>query len=107
MGLVEEILAVAGAIMLLLGVTGGIEGIATKWFETKEFVTLGDRIAATLLGGALIGLAAVLAADVKRTGLWITLGLGAAIVLGYAGFLWSEYHRDRKKEACKAGRPPP
>jgi hypothetical protein len=73
MGPVEEVLAVAGAIMLLLGVTGGIKGIATKWFKTGEFVPLGDRIAATLLGGALIGLAAVFAADVKGTGLWITL----------------------------------
>ena len=93
--------------MLLLGVTGGIEGIATKWFKTEEFVPLGDRIPATLLGGALIGLAAVFAADVARTGLWITLGLGAAIVLGYAGFLWLEYRRDRKKKARAAGRPQP
>lgn len=106
-GPVEEILAVLGAIMLLLGVTGGIKGIATKWFKTEEFVPLGDRIAATLLGGALIGLAAVLAADAKRTGLWITLGLGATIVLGYAGFLWLEYRRDRKKKAREAGGPPP
>jgi steroid delta-isomerase-like uncharacterized protein len=94
----EEVLAVVGGILLLLAVTGGIQGIATKLFEKDEFVPLGDRIAATLLGGALIGLAAVLDAGVKHTGLWITLGVGAAIVLGLAGFLWLEFRRDRKDD---------
>jgi hypothetical protein len=86
-------LAVVGGVLLLLAVTGGIQGIGTKLLQKDEFVPLGDRIAATLLGGALIGLAAVLDAGLKRRGLWITLGVGAAIVLGYAGFLWREYRR--------------
>jgi hypothetical protein len=54
-----------------------------------------------VLGGALIGLAAVLDAGSKRIGLWITLGVGAAIVAGYAGFLWREWNR---KEAPKKPR---
>jgi hypothetical protein len=77
-------------------VTGGIEGIATKFFQKNEFVTLGDRVAATLLGGALIGLATVLEIGSHRWGLWIALGAGAAVVLWYAGFLWREDRRTRR-----------
>jgi hypothetical protein len=47
-------LAVAAAILLLLAVTGAIEGIGTKLFQKNQFVPIGDRIAAILLGGALV-----------------------------------------------------
>ena len=43
-----ETLAVAGSILLLLAVTGGIEGIGTKFFQKDQFVPVGDRIAAIL-----------------------------------------------------------
>src|SRR5439155_2554745 len=81
-GPVAETLAVAGAILLLIAVTGGIEGIATKPFQKDQFVPLGDRIAATLLGGTLIGLAAVLETGSPRGGRWVAPGGGAA------GGLW-------------------
>ena len=90
-----ETLAVAGAILLLIAVTGGIEGIATKLFQKEQFVPLGDRIAATLLGGTLIGLAAVLETGSHRWGLWVALGVGGAVVLWYATFLGREYRRNR------------
>ena len=92
-----ETLAVAGAILLLLAVTGGIQGIATKFFQKNEFVTLGDRVAATLLGAALIGLATVLETGLRRWGLWVALGAGAVVALGYAGFLWREDRRTRSR----------
>ena len=91
-----ETLAVAGAILLLLAVTGGIQGIATKFFQKDEFVTLGDRVAATLLGGALIGLATVLETGSHRWGLWTALGAGAVVVLWYAAFIWREDRRTRR-----------
>jgi hypothetical protein len=95
-GAVAETLAVAGTILLLLAVTGGIEGIATKLFQKEQFIPLGDRIAATLLGGALIGLAAVLETGSHRWGLWIALGVGSAVVLWYASFLGREHLRNRR-----------
>jgi hypothetical protein len=84
---VAETLAVAGAILLLIAVTGGIEGIATKLFQKNQFVPIGDRIAATLLGGALVGLAVVLQVASGSWGVWAALGAGAAALLWYAGFL--------------------
>lgn len=100
-GPVEASLAAVGGILLLLAVSGGIKRIKTKDMERDEFVPLGDRIAATLLGGALVGLAAVLQAGHKGTGLWVTLGLGGAVVFGYAGYLWREYRRDKKRQRDK------
>jgi len=94
---VAETLAVAGAILLLLAVTGGIEGIATRFLRKDEFVTLGDRVAATLLGGALIGLATVLETGSRRWGLWAALAAGAVVVLWYAGFLWREDRKTRRR----------
>jgi drug/metabolite transporter (DMT)-like permease len=100
---VAETLAVVGSILLLLGVTGGIQGMATKLFSKDEFVPLGDRIWATLIGGTLVGLAVVLETGSKRgLALWIMLGIGAVIVTGYSGFLWSEYRHD-KEQARRAG----
>jgi len=84
---VAETLAVAGSILLLLAVTGGIEGIGTKLFQKDQFVPVGDRIAAILLGGALVGLAVVLETASESRGVWVALGAGAAVVLWYAGFL--------------------
>jgi Ca2+/Na+ antiporter len=84
---VAETLAVGGVILLVLAVTGGIEVIATKLVAKKEFIPMGDRVAAALIGGALIGLAVALQVDWHRWGLWITLGLLAAAVLWYATFL--------------------
>jgi hypothetical protein len=37
---VKETLAVVGGILLLLGVTGGIQGIGTKLLQKEEFVPL-------------------------------------------------------------------
>jgi hypothetical protein len=88
---VAEILTSAGVILLLLAVAGGIKGIATKLLQKDEFVALGDRVAATLLGAALIGLAVALEADWHRWGLWIALAVLAAVVLWYAAFLGREY----------------
>ena len=82
-----ETLAVAGSILLLLAITGGIEGIGTKLFQKDQFVAVGDRIAAILLGGALVGLAVVLETASESWGVWVALGAGAAVVLWYAGFL--------------------
>ena len=96
---VAETLGVVGSILLLLGVTGGIKGIATKLFSKKEFVPLGDRVWATALGGALVGLAVILETESRRTlALWIALGIGAAVVAGYTRFLWREYERDKDRE---------
>jgi hypothetical protein len=44
-----------------------------------------------LLGAVLVALAAILEADLSRAALWTDFAVGAAIVLGYAGFIW--HHR--------------
>jgi hypothetical protein len=92
----EAILAAAGGVLLLYGVTGGIKRIKAEKLEKDEFVPLGDRAAAILFGAALIGLAAVLEAGGRGDGLWATLGCGAAVVLVYGGFL---IYEDRIPEA--------
>ena len=90
--------------MLLLGVAGGIQGIGTKLLQKDEFVPLGDRVAATLLGGALLGLAALRDVGIKRTAFWITLAIGALVVLGYAAFLSFRFWADSKKRAPTSAR---
>jgi arginine exporter protein ArgO len=96
----EAILAAAGGVLLLFGVTGGIKRIKTDKIEKDEFVPLGDRAAAILIGAALIGLAAVLEAGLRGDWLWATLAFGGIVVLFYAGFL---LYRDRKEKEAQSG----
>jgi hypothetical protein len=103
----EAILAAAGGVLLLFGVTGGIKRIKTDKIEKEEFVPLGDRAAATLIGAALIGLAAVLEAGIRREGLWATLASGGIVVLLYAGFLLYEDRKEKKKLARVRADPRP
>jgi Ca2+/Na+ antiporter len=84
---VAETLAVAGAILLLLSVTGGIGLISTAVLKKEQHVPMGDRVAGTLIGVALIALAAMLQTGYHRWGVWIALGCLAAAVLWYAQFL--------------------
>ncbi len=93
----EAILAAAGGVLLLYGVTGGIKRIKAEKIEKDEFVPLGDRAAAILIGAALIGLAAVLEAEYRGGGLWAALGFGAGVVLLYAIFLVYEDIKGRRK----------
>ena len=44
----------------------------------------------------MIGLAAVLETGSHRWGLWVALGVGAAVVVSYAVFLGREYMRNRR-----------
>jgi hypothetical protein len=92
----EAILAAAGGGLLLLGVAGGIKRIKTDKIEKDEFVPLGDRAAAILIGAALIGLAAVLEAGLRGDWLWATLAFGGIVVLLYAGFLLYWYWEEKK-----------
>jgi O-antigen/teichoic acid export membrane protein len=92
----EAILAAAGGVLLLFGVTGGITRIRAERFEKDEFVPLLDRVAAILIGAALIGLAAVLEAGYRSDGLWAALAFGAAVVLAYAGYLLYQDRRQKK-----------
>jgi hypothetical protein len=82
-----ETLAVGGVLLLFVSVTGGIKVIETKGLKKEEFVPMGDRLAAVLVGAALIGLAAVLETGYHRWGLWIALALVAGAALWYAWFL--------------------
>lgn len=99
----EEVLAVAGAILLLNGVGGGVAELATRLVTRKEYVPLRDRAASTVLGGVLIGVAVLLHAHLSRTILWVTLALGACAVLVYAAYLLYE---DRKSSRTPPERPP-
>lgn len=83
----ESVVALAGGILLILALGGGIK-LDSKLVRIDSPVPQGDRAAAVLLGSVLVALAAILEADVTHVALWIDLGLGAAIALGYAGFIW-------------------
>jgi hypothetical protein len=83
----ESVVALAGGILLVLGIGGGIK-LDSKLVRLDSPVPQGDRAAAVLLGFVLVGLAAVVAADLGDGALWTALGLGAALALGYAVFIW-------------------
>jgi hypothetical protein len=83
----ENVVALAGGILLVLGIGGGIK-LDSKLVRLDSPVPQGDRAAAVLLGFVLVWLAAVLAADLGDGALWTALGLGAALALGYAVFIW-------------------
>jgi hypothetical protein len=86
----ESVIALTGGILLILGVGGGIE-LDSRLVRLHSPVPQGDRAAAVLLGAVLVALAAILEAELSRSALWTDFAVGAAIVLGYAGFIW--HHR--------------
>jgi hypothetical protein len=83
----ESVVALSGGILLVLGLGGGIK-LEAQFLKIDSPVPQGDRAAAVLLGAVLVALAAILQAGVTNIALWIDLGLGAAIVLAYAAFIW-------------------
>jgi Ca2+/Na+ antiporter len=84
---VESVVALAGGILLILALGGGIQ-LDSRLVRLHSPVPQGDRAAAVLLGAVLVALAAILEADLSRVALWIDMGLGAAIAVGYAMFIW-------------------
>jgi hypothetical protein len=84
---VESVVALAGAILLILALGGGIQ-LDSRLVRLHSPVPQGDRAAAVLLGAVLVALAAILQADLSHVALWIDIGLGAAIAVGYAIFIW-------------------
>lgn len=83
----ESVVALAGGILLILAVGGGIQ-LDSRLVRLHSPVPQGDRAAAALLGLVLVGLAAILEADLGDVALWIAMGLGAAIAVSYAIFIW-------------------
>jgi hypothetical protein len=84
---VEALVALAGGILLVIALGGGIQ-LDSRLVRLHSPVPQGDRAAAVLLGAVLVALAAILEADVSHVALWIDLGLGAAIAVAYAVFIW-------------------
>jgi hypothetical protein len=84
---VESVVALAGGILLILALGGGIQ-LDSRLVRLHSPVPQGDRAAAVLLGAVLVALAAIREADLSRVALWIDMGLGAAIAVGYAMFIW-------------------
>lgn len=83
----ESVVALAGGILLILAVGGGIQ-LDSRLVRLHSPVPQGDRAVAVLLGAVLIALAAILEGDLGDVALWIVMGLGAAIAAGYAVFIW-------------------
>jgi hypothetical protein len=84
---VESVVALAGGILLILALGGGIQ-LDSRLVRLHSPVPQGDRAAAVLLGAVLVALAAILEADLSDVALWIAMALGAAIAVGYAIFIW-------------------
>jgi hypothetical protein len=82
----ESVVALTGGILLILAVSG--IKLDSKLVRMESPMPQGDRAVAVLLGSVLVGLAAILEAGVSDVALWVDMGVGAAIALGYALFIW-------------------
>lgn len=68
----------------------GFGGVAfeSRLLSTKESVPPGDRIAAVLLGGALIAIASIIELEEFSAALVVALCFDAVAALGYSIFLF-------------------
>jgi hypothetical protein len=78
--------AAPGGILVLLSF-GGV-AFESRMLSTKESVPPGDRIAAILVGAALLALATVVELHRFSAVLWVALAIDAAAALGYSSFLY-------------------
>lgn len=76
----EAVLALVGGTLLLLSFGGVL--FESRILATKEPVPPGDRIAAALVGGALIAVATAVEVGKFSSVLWFGLAVNGAFVVG-------------------------
>ena len=84
----EAALAIAGGVLLVLSLGGGVKRLSTRVAEKDEYVPMGDRRYAAALGFDLVALAVAVEAEWPAYIVGPVLGLGGLIALDYARFLW-------------------
>jgi hypothetical protein len=82
----EAVVALTGGILLLLSFSGG--SIESRIVSIPAALPTGDRVAAAVVGWALIALAAMIEVEsLSEPALWVALGLGTGAIVAYAFFL--------------------